>query len=93
MISVKKGETFRYLRGKKEVTPEAREAMKEFSRVKKLITEALSGNDLTIDQLTDRIKMPKKEVVFYLMSMVKYGMVQAGSIDDLDEFFSYKIRK
>ncbi len=36
--------------------------------------------------------MPKDEVVFYLMSMVKYGLVEKGDVDDMDEYFSYKLK-
>jgi hypothetical protein len=31
--------------------------------------------------------------MFYLMTLVKYGSVEAGDIDDMDEYFSYKLKK
>jgi hypothetical protein len=37
--------------------------------------------------------MPANEVVYYLMSLVKYGFVQTGAVDDMDAYFSYKLKK
>jgi DNA-binding IclR family transcriptional regulator len=53
----------------------------------------LQESDLTIEQLTQKLNMPKHEVVFYLMSLVKYGYVQTGEVDDKDAYFSYKLKK
>jgi DNA-directed RNA polymerase specialized sigma subunit len=90
---MEKGATYKYLREKREVTQEAKDNMKKFSKIKNSILKALRENDLTIDQLTQELDMPKNEIVFYLMSMIKYGMVQIGAIDDMDEYYSYKIKK
>jgi hypothetical protein len=37
--------------------------------------------------------MPTHEVMYYLMSLVKYGLVKTGDIDDMDEYYSYKLNK
>ena len=37
--------------------------------------------------------MPSDEVVYYLMSLVKYGFVKTGDIDDMDEYYTYKLNK
>jgi predicted transcriptional regulator len=71
----------------------AKENLKNFSRIKKSILEALREDDLTIDQLSQKLNMPKHEVVFYLMTLLKYGLVQTGAIDDMDEYFYYKLKK
>jgi len=36
--------------------------------------------------------MPMKEVMFQLMSLLKYGFVETDEIDDNDEYFYYKIK-
>jgi len=92
-MEIEKGKTFKYLREKREVSQAAKDNLKKFSKIKKTVLEALSENDLTIDQLTKVLNMPKDEVVFYVMSLVKYGFVQTGAIDDMDEYFSYKLKK
>ena len=92
-MEIEKGKTFKYLRDKREVSQAAKDNLKKFNRIKKTVLDSLRENDLTIDQLTKILNMPKDEVVFYVMSLVKYGYVQTGTIDDMDEYFSYKLKK
>lgn len=92
-MDIEKGKTYKYLREKREVTQAAKDNQKQFSKIKKSILEALQESDLTIEQLTQKLNMPKHEVVYYLMSLVKYGFVQTGAVDDMDEYFSYKLKK
>jgi len=92
-MEVEKGKTFRYLREKREVPQEVKDNLKNFNRIKKTILDALQENELTVEQLSGILNMPKHEVVYYLMSLVKFGYVQTGTIDDMDEYFSYKIKK
>jgi len=92
-METEKGKTFKYMREKREVSQAAKDNLKKFNRIKKTVLEALQENELTIDQLTKILDMPKDEVVFYVMSLVKYGFVQTGIIDDMDEYFSYKLKK
>ena len=92
-MEIGKGKTYKYLRERREVSQAAKENLKQFIRIKKSITDALRESDLTIEQLTQKLDMPKHEVVFYLMSLVKYGYVQTGAVDDMDSYFSYKLKK
>ena len=92
-MEIEKGKTFKYLRDKREVSQAAKDNLKKFNRIKKTVLDSLRENDLTIDQLTKILNMPKDEVVFYVMSLVKYGFVQTGTIDDMDEYFSYRLKK
>jgi len=88
------GATAKYLREKLGGVPEkAKENMKVFNAIKKQILEALKEEDLTIKQLTLKLNMPSDEVVYYLMSLVKYGYVKTGEVDDMDEYFTYKLNK
>jgi DNA-directed RNA polymerase specialized sigma subunit len=93
VMEVEKGKTAKYLREKQGVSQSAKDKLKEFNTIKKAILEALKEGDLTIAQLTDKLNMPKHEVVFYLMSLIKYGFVQTGEVDDMDEYFSYKLKQ
>lgn len=92
-MDIEKGKTFKYLRDKREVPQEVKDQLKEFNRIKKSILDALQESDLTIDQLTQKLNMPKPDVVYYLMSLIKYGFVQTGEVDDMDEYFTYKLKK
>ena len=93
MLFRSKGKTFRYLREKREISESAKENLKNFTRVKKSITDALKEEEMTIDQLAKKLGMAKHDVVYYLMTLVKYGLVETGSIDDMDEYYSYKLKK
>jgi DNA-directed RNA polymerase specialized sigma subunit len=89
-MEVEKGKTYKYLREKREVSQAAKDRLKQFARIKKSILEALQDGELTIDQVSQKLNMPKDEVVFYMMSLLKFGFIQVGAIDDMDEYFSYK---
>lgn len=87
------GKTAKYLRDKQGVPDRVKDQLKEYNRVKKSITDALQKEDLTIAQLSEKLHMSKPDVTFYLMSMVKYGLVATGEIDDMDEYYTYKLVK
>ncbi|NWJ52414.1 MAG: ArsR family transcriptional regulator [Bacteroidetes bacterium] len=92
-MEVEKGKTAKYLREKREVSQVVKDNLKEFNGIKKAILDALKESDLTIDQLTQKLNMSKPDVVYYLMSLIKYGFVQTGEVDDMDEYFTYKLKK
>jgi DNA-directed RNA polymerase specialized sigma subunit len=92
-MEVEKGKTFKYLREKRKVSQAAKDNLKQFTRIKKEILDSLKEKEMTIDELTQKLGIPKHEVVYYLMTLVKYGAVQTGSIDDMDEYYSYKLKK
>lgn len=93
MDGVEVGKTARYLREKRGVPEHVKEELKTYNRIKKAITDALKDEDLTIAQLSEKLAMPKPEVMYYLMSLVKYGIVDTGEIDDMDEYYTYKLAK
>ncbi|MBN1597482.1 MAG: hypothetical protein JW894_04270 [Bacteroidales bacterium] len=92
-MDTEKGNTVKLLKEKRKVSTEAKEKLKEFTRTKKAIMNALNGEDLTIAQLSEKLSLPYNEVVYYLMSLLKFGLVQVGEIDDMDEYFTYKVVK
>jgi DNA-directed RNA polymerase specialized sigma subunit len=92
-MEVEKGKTFKYLREKREVSQAAKDNLKQFIKIKREILDALKGKEMTIRELTEKLGMPRHEVVFYLMTLVKYGNVKTGSIDDMDEYYTYKLKK
>lgn len=88
------GSTAKYLREKLGGIPEqAKENLKEFNGIKRQMLDALKEQDLTVKQMSEKINMPTDQVVYYLMSLVKYGFVKTGEIDDMDEYFTYKLNK
>jgi len=92
-MEVEKGKTFKYLREKQQVTQSVKDNLKQFIKIKKDIRDALSEKDMSIDELTQKLGMPKHEVAFYVLTLVKYGEIQIGDIDDMDEYYYYKLKK
>ena len=92
-MEAESGKTAKYLREKQGVPEHVKEELKEFNRIKRAITDTLKEEELTIAQLSEKLQMPKHDVMYYLMSLVKYGIVATGEIDDRDEYYSYKLVK
>ena len=93
-MEVEIGKTAKYLREKLGGSPQqAKDNLKEFNGIKKQMLEALKEEDLTVKQMSEKINMPLDQVMYYLMSLVKYGFVKTGDIDDMDEYYTYKLNK
>ncbi|CAK7063193.1 MAG: ArsR family transcriptional regulator [Petrimonas sp.] len=92
-MEAESGKTAKYLREKQGVPEHVKEELKEFNRIKRAITDTLKEGELTIAQLSEKLRMPKHDVMYYLMSLVKYGVVATGEIDDRDEYYLYKLVK
>ncbi|NLV18119.1 MAG: ArsR family transcriptional regulator [Bacteroidetes bacterium] len=90
-METEKGKTFKYLRERREVPEKAKENLKKYIRIKKMILDALQKKEMTITQLSQELGIPGHEVVFYLMTMLKYGLVKTGTVDDMDEYYTYKL--
>ncbi len=91
-MEVEKGKTAKYLKETRPVPKEVTEHLKYFTKTKKTLLNALKEGDKTVPQLAEELKLPKNEVMFQLMSLLKYGFVETGEIDDNDEYFYYKIK-
>lgn len=87
-----KGKTAKILKEKHQVPQQVTENLKHYTRIKKSILDALKEEEQTIDQLAKKLNISKPEVLFYLMTLIKYGFVQVGTMDDMDEYFTYKIK-
>lgn len=88
-----KGQTYKYLREKHPVSDTAKEQLKQYTRIKKSILENLKEKEMTIAELSKKLSMPREEVVYHLMTLMKFGLIQLGSIDDMDEYYTYKIKE
>ncbi len=88
----KQGQTYKILREKREVPESVKENLKNYTRTKKSILDALREGEMTVVQLSRKLGISSHETLFHLMTLVRYGSVQTGTIDDMDEFFTYKIK-
>ena len=75
------------------VSEELKAKRKEFADIKKLILKSLEPGPKTIPQIADEINLAPDVVMYYLMTLRKYGDIETGEIDDMDEYFTYKIKR
>ena len=80
------------MKEKRTVSEELKEKRKEFARIKKLILKSLEDGPKTIPQIAELNDLPPDIVTFNLMTLRKYGEIETGEIDDMDEFFTYKLK-
>ena len=91
-MEVERGKTAKYLKEKRPVPKEVTEQLKSFTKKKKLLLNTLKEGEKTVPQLAEELNLPKDEILFQLMTLQKYGFVVTGEIDDMDEYFYYKIK-
>jgi len=89
----KKQKTIDVIKEKRTVSAEAKQNLKDYNRIKKLILKSLEPEAKTIPQIAAETELPQEVVTFYLMTLRKYGSVETGEIDDMDEYFYYKLKK
>jgi hypothetical protein len=88
----KKERTIDIIKQKRQVSDEVIERRKKYNTFKKAIKDALKGEPKTIPQIAADIQMPVHETTYYLMAMQKFGDVVVDSIDDMDEYYFYKLK-
>ena len=91
-MSTKKTMTVKILRETRKVSDEVKENLKQFNKDKKSILEALGQGEKTIAQLSEATGMSREKTMFLLMSLIKFGFASAGTVDDMDEYFTYKLK-
>ncbi len=86
-----KKQTVRVMKEKREVSERVRAGVKEFNRIKKMIKNSIGDEPKTIPQIASETGLPDDTVVFYLMTLMKYGEVEVDRLDDMDEYYFYKV--
>lgn len=67
--------------------------MKEFPYIWKQIREVLDQGPKTIPEIAGELKLKKETVTWHLMTMNKYSLVEADGMDDMDEYYYYKMKR
>lgn len=89
----KKRETFKIKRESHIVPQQVKDQLKAYNTIKKNIIAALGNEALTIPQIAKKINMNEAETMYYVMSLLKFNIIQTVGLDDKDEFYFYKIKK
>ncbi len=86
-------ETFKIKRETFKVSEQAKEQLKQFNAVRKRILDAFSEEELTIPQIAEKTGLSNPDAVYYVMTLVKFNKLVPTHMDDMDEFYFYKIKK
>lgn len=90
-MDVEKSKTVKYLKERMTVDKGVMDNLKTFTRSKKAILNSLKEGSKTVPQLSKDLEISTEECMYQLMSLLKYGYVKTGEIDDMDEYFYYEL--
>ncbi len=85
--------TIDIIKEKRKVSQEVKDKIKSFNHIRKSILKCLETEQKTIPQIAAEINMPSEIVTFNLMTLIRYGYIVAGDIDDMDEYYFYNLKK
>lgn len=88
----KKQRTTDIIKKSRNVSQDVKIIVKEFVGIKKMIKASLKPEAKTIPQIVDETKLNASVVTYFLMTMIKYGDIVAGEIDDDDEYYYYNLK-
>jgi hypothetical protein len=84
--------TINIIKETRKVSPQVSENRKKYVQIRKAILEALKEEGKTIPQIAEATQRPLPEITYYLMSLLKFGDIAVEGIDDMDEYFIYKLK-
>jgi predicted transcriptional regulator len=84
--------TIDQVKQERKVPDLVREELKQFNKMKRSIRTALEPGPKTIPELAKELDLSAAEVTYYLMSLRKYGIVETGELDDMDEYYYYQLK-
>lgn len=84
--------TIDVMKEKRKVSERVRNNIKAFNKLKKLIINSLKEGQKTIPELAEKIDFDIDVITYHLMTLIKYGFIEAGEIDEDDEYYYYKLK-
>ncbi|MBD3178490.1 MAG: hypothetical protein GF417_02240 [Candidatus Latescibacteria bacterium] len=79
------------MKKKREVSPQLRESLKEYNRIRKIIISELGSEPKTIPEIARSSGLEENTVTYHLMTMMKYGEIEEDRMDDMDEYYYYRL--
>jgi len=89
----KKIRTVSILKETRKVPEHVNDERKKYVQIRKTLREALKEESKSIPQLAAATQLSLPDVTYYLMTMLKFGDVTVDGIDDMDEYYFYKLNK
>jgi predicted transcriptional regulator len=70
-----------------------KEKRKAYNDVRKKIKKALAEGPKTIPQIATETGIPSHIITYTLMTCRKYGEIETGEPDDMDEYYYYQLKQ
>ena len=88
----KKTRTVNILKQTRTIPAHVNEERKKYIKIRKTILESLKEEGKTIPQIAADTQLAIAETTYYLMTLQKFGEVEVEGIDDMDEYYIYKLK-
>jgi hypothetical protein len=88
-----KTKTINIIKETRKVPAHVTEGRKKYVQIRKVILETLKTEGKTIPQIAADTSLPLAETTYYLMTLQKFGEITVEGIDDMDEYYIYKLKK
>lgn len=85
--------TVEHMKQKRTVSEKLKANIKTYNKIKRMILKALEEKPKTVPEIAKEVDLPINELTYYLMSLRKFGNIETDEVDDMDEYFTYKLKK
>ena len=84
--------TIDVMKEKRTVSDQVKNRIKAFNKLKKKILKSLEAGEKTIPEIAKDMEDELDAITYNLMTLLKYGFIEAGELDDDDEYYYYKLK-
>ena len=84
--------TIDVMKEKRKVSQHVKDNLKAFNKLKRQILKSLEAGDKTIPEIAKEMEDDIDAITYNLMTLLKYGFIEVGEIDDDDEYYYYKLK-
>ena len=84
--------TIDIMKEKRKVSDTVKDSIKAFNKLKKQLIKALESGEKTIPELSQELEIDSDVITYNLMTLLKYGFIEVGELDDDDEYYYYKLK-
>jgi predicted transcriptional regulator len=76
-----------------EQVKQAQELLKEQQAIRKKLQHALQDGPCSVPQLAEATSLPAHQILWYVATMKKYGLVEESGLDEDEEYYLYSLSK
>ena len=80
------------MKEKRKVPQSVKDSIKAFNKLKRKILKSLETGEKTIPEVAKEMDDDIDAITYNLMTLLKYGFIEAGEMDEDDEYYYYKLK-